>query len=79
MEHIPAVEQVLRERFAAPVHITVEAGNALEGKALFAATESMRESEIQKLPAATAAQPRTNPPPPAKASTASPSRARPFP
>ena len=58
LEHIPAVEQVLRERFAAPVHITVEAGNALEGKALFAATESMRESEIQKLPAAAAAQPR---------------------
>ena len=27
LEHIPAVEQVLRERFAAPVHITVEAGN----------------------------------------------------
>ena len=58
LEHIPAVEQVLRERFAAPVHITVEAGNALEGKALFAATESMRESEIQKLPAVSAAQPK---------------------
>ena len=58
LEHIPSVEKVLRERFAAPVHITVEAGNALEGKALFAATESMRESEIQKLPAVSAAQPK---------------------
>ena len=58
LEHIPSVEKVLRERFAAPVHITVEAGNALEGKALFAATESMRESEIQKLPTTSAAQPR---------------------
>ena len=58
LEHIPTVEKVLRERFAAPVHITVEAGNALEGKALFAATESMRESEIQKLPAVSAAQPK---------------------
>ena len=54
LEHIPSVEKVLRERFAAPVHITVEAGNALEGKALFAATESMRESEFQKLPAVSA-------------------------
>ena len=58
LEHIPSVEKVLRERFAAPVHITVEAGNALEGRALFAATESMRESEIQKLPAVSAAQPK---------------------
>ena len=58
LEHIPSVEKVLRERFAAPVHITVEAGNTLEGKALFAATESMRESEIQKLPAVSAAQPK---------------------
>ena len=58
LEHIPSVEKVLRERFAAPVHITVEAGNALEGKALFAATESMRESEIQKLPTTSAAQPK---------------------
>ena len=33
-ELIPQVQQALRERFATPVTITVEAGAALEGKAL---------------------------------------------
>ena len=42
-EHIPTVQTVLRERFACPVTITVEAGQTLEGKALFEAMESMRE------------------------------------
>ena len=32
-EHIPEVQSVLRQRFACPVTITVEAGNVLEGKA----------------------------------------------
>ena len=50
-EHIPAVQGLLRERFACPVTITVEAGEALEGKALFEAMESMRGQLLQNLPA----------------------------
>ena len=50
-EHIPVVQNLLRERFACPVTITVEAGKSLEGKALFEAMESMREELLQKLPA----------------------------
>ena len=49
-EHLPAVQNLLRERFAAPVTIRVEAGKALEGKALFDAMESMRSELLQKLP-----------------------------
>ena len=52
LEHIPVIQTQLRERFAAPVTITVEAGKALEGKALFEAMESMRGSMLQNLPAA---------------------------
>ena len=48
-EHIPVVQNLLRERFACPVTITVEAGKSLEGKALFEAMESMREELLQKL------------------------------
>ncbi len=54
LEHIPAVQEVLRQRFATPVTITVEAGKTLEGKELFAAMESMRGSMLEKLPAITA-------------------------
>ena len=50
-ELIPQVQNVLRERFAAPVTITIEAGQTLEGKALFEAMESMRGSMIQAAPA----------------------------
>ena len=50
-EHIPVVQNLLRERFACPVTITVEAGKSLEGKALFEAMESMRGELLQKLPA----------------------------
>ena len=49
-EHIPTVQTLLRERFACPVTITVEAGQTLEGKALFEAMESMRGELLQKLP-----------------------------
>ena len=45
-ELIPQVEQELRERFAADVRITVIAGNALEGKALFAAMENIRTQAL---------------------------------
>ena len=49
-ELVPAVQNVLRQRFAAPVTISVEAGQTLEGKALFEAMESMRGSMIQAAP-----------------------------
>ena len=49
-ELVPQVTQELRERFAAPVNIRIEAGNALEGKALFEAMDSMRMSIIENYP-----------------------------
>ena len=54
MEQVPAVQQILRERFAAPVTISIEAGAALEGKALFEAMETMRGQMMKNLPAACA-------------------------
>ena len=56
MEHVPAIQTILRERFACPVTITIQAGQTLEGKALFEAMESMRGSMLEKLPAAAAQQ-----------------------
>ena len=55
-EIAPQVQSVLRERFAAPVTISFEAGQSLEGKALFEAMESMRGSLMENLPAAAAKQ-----------------------
>ena len=57
-EHIPAIQDSLRQRFAAPVTISVEAGKTLEGKALFEAMESMRGSMLQNLPKIQASQPK---------------------
>ena len=54
MEHVPAVQQNLRERFAAPVTIAIETGNELEGKALIDAMQTLREETIRKMPAAIA-------------------------
>ena len=50
-ELIPQIQTDLRERFAAPVTIRVEAGKVLEGKELFEAMDSMRSSLLQKIPA----------------------------
>ena len=50
-ESIPKVQRILTERFAVPVTITVEAGQNLEGNALFEAMESMRDSMLVNLPA----------------------------
>ena len=55
MEQVPQVQQVLRERFAVPVTISIETGAALEGKALFEAMETMRGQMMKNLPAASAA------------------------
>ena len=52
-ELIPPIQSQLREQFACPVTISVEAGNVLEGKALLDAMESMRDSMMVKLPSAT--------------------------
>ena len=54
MEQVPSVQQVLRERFAVPVTISIETGAALEGKALFEAMETMRGQMMKNLPAASA-------------------------
>ena len=54
LEHVPAVQQNLRERFAAPVTIAIETGNELEGKALIDAMQTLREETIRKMPAAMA-------------------------
>ena len=54
MEHVPAVQQNLRERFAAPVTIAIETGKELEGKALIDAMQTLREETIRKMPAAMA-------------------------
>ena len=50
-ELIPSVQNQLREQFAAPVTITVEAGKTLDGQALFDAMESMRYSMMESVPA----------------------------
>ena len=54
-EAVPAVSKQLRERFAVPVTIEIEAGQSLEGKALFEAMDKMRGSMLVSRP--TAAQP----------------------
>ena len=54
LEHVPAVQQNLRERFAAPVTIAIETGSELEGKALMDAMQTLREQTIRKMPAAAA-------------------------
>ena len=55
-EAVPAVCRNLRERFAAPVQIEIEAGNSLEGKALFDAMDRMRDTYLQSAPSAAAPQ-----------------------
>ena len=51
-ELVPLVQSTLRERFAAPVTIKIEAGETLEGQALFDHMESMRSQLIETMPAA---------------------------
>ena len=49
-EAVPAVCNTLRERFATPVTIKIEAGASLEGQALFDAMDSMRAKMMQERP-----------------------------
>ena len=68
LELVPQVEQQLRERFAADVKITVEAGNNLDGKALFEAMETIRTQALGEAPAiAKAAAPEKKAAPPSDA------------
>ena len=53
-ECVPLVQNTLRERFAAPVTIQIEAGAMLEGQALFDAMDSMRFQLMKERPAAAA-------------------------
>ena len=53
-EIVPLIQNHLREQFATPVTISIEAGEALEGKALFEAMESMRSQLMENLPTAAA-------------------------
>ena len=53
-EVVPKVQTALREMFAVPVTIRIEAGQPLEGQALYDAMESMRASLIESIPVAAA-------------------------
>ena len=55
-ELLPQIQSVLRERFASPVIISIEAGQTLEGKALFDAMDSLRGQMMKEMPAAAARQ-----------------------
>ena len=54
-ELVPQVQNILREQFACPVTIRIEAGQTLEGQALFDAMQSMRYSLMEAVPVAAAA------------------------
>ena len=60
-ECIPAIQTHLRERFAAPVTIRIEAGSTLEGQALFEAMDSMRYQLMKERPAAAPAKEKEKP------------------
>ena len=49
-EHVPTIQNILRERFGVAVTIVIEAGRALEGAALFEAMESIRGSVRTAVP-----------------------------
>ena len=52
-EVLPKVQNRLREMFAVPVTISIEAGSVLEGQALFDALESIRSKQMAAAPAVT--------------------------
>ncbi len=49
-ESVPKIQSKFQQMFDAPVNISIEAGNALEGKALFDAMEKMRGDKIAEMP-----------------------------
>ena len=54
-EILPKVQKVLREQFAAPITISIEADNALQGQELYDAMRSMRTTLIEAIPVKAAA------------------------
>ena len=54
-EAVPMVQTILRERFAAPVTITIAAGKALDGEELFRAMDSMKQAMMKEMPQVVAA------------------------
>ena len=60
-ECIPAVRNILQERFAAAVDFRIESEQNLEGQALFDAMEKIRNQMISELPATPALQKKVNP------------------
>ncbi len=60
-ESAPYVCRQLQERFATPVSISFEAGNALEGEELFREMERLRHSMMEALPAASASEQKSAP------------------
>ncbi len=64
LECVPQVKRALSEQFGVDVAIQIEAGEALEGQALFDAMEQLRANCIQQIPVAKAE--------PAKAENAAP-------
>ena len=59
LECVPKVQRRLQERFSTPVTIQIQAGEALEGAALFEAMEKMRSTLMNDLPAQSAVQKKT--------------------
>ncbi|MGM9553962.1 MAG: PolC-type DNA polymerase III [Faecousia sp.] len=53
--HLPAAEQYIFERFGVRTQIQIAAGNELDGEALFAETERLRQEAARDLPAIPAA------------------------
>ena len=78
-ELVPSVQRQLRERFAAPVTIIIEAGNALDGQALYDAMESMRSQLMEKIPAAAPKKEEKAAPPPSETFLGKPFKGEPVP
>ena len=55
---VPAVCRKLKQRFSADVTVKIEAGTALDGKALFEALEKMRSTMLTQMPQGAAAEPK---------------------
>ena len=61
-ECIPAVCRALSQRFDTQVQIQIQAGQPLEGKALFEAIEKMRSDAIERIPVTAAVEKKTEAP-----------------
>ena len=57
-EAIPVIRRELSRRFSTPMDIRIEAGQALEGQALFEAMEKLRQDQLVHVPVPAAAAPK---------------------